>query len=498
MAAQRLTFSEFFNLNLAKVRVLHITWFAFFITFFMWFSHASLMPLIQEYFGLTSAEAKALLVLNVALTIPARTIVGMLVDRFGPRVMFSLLLIISGVFCLGFSMAQDYTQLALMRFLLGFSGAGFVIGIRLITEWFPVKQAGTALGIYGGWGNFGAAAAGFVLPALAALFAGFIDAGEGWRYSVGVSGIIAIIYGFVFYAFIRNTPKGATYFSPKKMGAIEVTSKADFALYIFMTAPMFIALAILTWRLSPTGVALLSDNAVFGIYLFLIAFFLQQIYSIWTVNKENLAVPVAEIHRYKFKQVALLEVAYLVTFGSEVAVVSMLALHFTSIFPEWGLAKSAAIASSFMAMNLFARPLGGYFSDRVGRKLALVIVLIGSSVGYFILAHMDETWTTAMVLAVVIPCSFFVQAGAGAVYAVLPLIKRRFTGQIAGMVGAYGNVGAVSFLLLYSLTSAETFFFGITATSVVALVLIQIFLDEPSGQMAEILPDGTVELISVK
>jgi len=385
-----------------------------------------------------------------------------------------------------------------MLFLLGFSGAGFVIGIRLITEWFPVKQAGTALGIYGGWGNFGAAAAGFILPALAALFAGSVEGGEGWRYAVSISGVVAIIYGFVFYAFISNTPKGSTYFSPKKMGAIEVTSKADFILYIMMAAPMFIALAILTWRLSPAGVSLLSENAVLGINLFLLAFFLQQIYSIWSVNKENLTTPVAEIHRYKFKQVALLEAAYLVTFGSEVAVVSMLALHFTSIFPEWGLAKSAAIASSFMAMNLFARPLGGYFSDRIGRKLALLVVLVGSSIGYFILAYMDETWTTAMVLAVVIHCSFFVQAGAGAVYAVLPLIKRRFTGQIAGMVGAYGNAGAVSFLLLYSLTSAETFFFGIAATSVAVLVLVQLFLDEPSGQMAEILPDGSVELISVK
>ena len=136
-----------FNTKDQKIKILHLGWVAFFITFFMWFCHASLMPLIVKYFGLTSAEAKALLVLNVALTIPARTVVGMMVDRFGPRIMFTALLIISGIFCLGFAMAQDYTQLALTRFLLGFSGAGFVIGIRLMTEWFPVKQAGTAQGL---------------------------------------------------------------------------------------------------------------------------------------------------------------------------------------------------------------------------------------------------------------------------------------------------------------------------------------------------------------
>jgi NNP family nitrate/nitrite transporter-like MFS transporter len=482
-----------FNVKDQKIRILHLGWVAFFITFFMWFCHASLMPLIQEYFQLTSAQAKALLVLNVALTIPARTVVGMLVDKYGPRVMFTAILIISGIFCLGFAASQNFNQLAFMRFLLGFSGAGFVIGIRLMTEWFPVKQAGTAQGIYGGWGNFGAAAAGFILPALAGMFGGE----EGWRYAVASGGIVAILYAFVFYRFVQNTPKGSTYFSPKKMGAMEVTSKFDFFLYILMTAPMFIALAILAWRLSPAGISLLSETFTFGVYAFLAAFFLQQVYSIYSVNKENLNTQIPELHRYKFKQVALLNLAYMVTFGSEVAVVSMLALQFTSIFPEWSLAKCAAIAASFMAMNLFARPLGGYFSDKLGRRLALLVVLAGSSVGYYFMSLMNGSWSTLQVLAVVIPCSFMVQAGAGAVFAVVPLIKRRLTGQIAGMTGAYGNVGAATFLLVYSLSDAETFFTVIAISTVVVLALIAAFLDEPKGHMAEINEDGTVELIEI-
>ncbi|MFT6260225.1 MAG: NNP family nitrate/nitrite transporter-like MFS transporter [Bermanella sp.] len=482
-----------FNVRDPKIKTLHLGWVAFFITFFMWFCHASLMPLIKEYFHLTSAEAKALLVLNVALTIPARTIVGMLVDKYGPKIMFTALLVISGIFCIGFSLSQNYTQLALMRFLLGFSGAGFVIGIRLMTEWFPVKEAGTAQGIYGGWGNFGAAAAGFILPALAGTFGG----DDGWRYAIASSGIIAILYSFVFYRFVKDTPKGSTYFTSKKIGAMEVTSRFDLFLYMIMTAPMFIALAILTWRLSPTGVDLLSDGLTYGIYAFLAIYFIQQIYKIYEVNKDSLQEDIPAIHQYKFKQVSLLSVAYMVTFGSEVAVVSMLALHFTSIFPEWSLAQAAAIAASFMAMNLFARPLGGYFSDKLGRRLALLVVLAGSSIGYYFLSLMDGSWSAFDVLVVVIPCSFFVQAGAGAVFAVVPLIKRRLTGQIAGMAGAYGNVGAATFLLIYSLTDAATFFTVISISCAVVLGLIAVFLDEPAGHIAEINDDGTVELIQV-
>ncbi len=482
-----------FNFKDQKIRVLHLGWVAFFITFFMWFCHASLMPLIQEYFQLTSAQAKALLVLNVALTIPARTVVGMLVDKYGPRLMFAIILIVSGILCLGFAMSQNYNQLALMRFLLGFSGAGFVIGIRLMTEWFPVKQAGTAQGIYGGWGNFGAAAAGFILPALAAVYGG----AEGWRYAVASGGIVAILYAFVFYRFVSNTPKGSTYFSPKKMGAMEVTSKFDFVLYIIMTAPMFVALAILSWRLSPAGIGLLSETFTYGVYIFLAAYFSQQVYTIYSVNKENLKAVIPELHQYKFKQVALLNVAYMVTFGSEVAVVSMLALQFTSIFPEWSLAKCAAIAASFMAMNLFARPLGGYVSDKLGRRLALLVMLVGSSVGYYFMSLMDGSWSTLQVLAVVIPCSFFVQAGAGAVFAVVPLIKRRLTGQIAGMTGAYGNVGAATFLLVFSLSDAAIFFTVIAVCTIAVFTLILLFLDEPKGHMAEINEDGSVELIEI-
>ena len=63
-------------------------------------------------------------------------------------------------------------------------------------------------------------------------------------------------------------------------------------------------------------------------------------------------------------------------------------------------------------------------------------------------------------------CSFFVQSGEGAVFAVVPLIKRRLTGQIAGMTGAYGNVGAVTYLTVYSFVDTQTFFLVIACTAV--------------------------------
>ena len=93
-------------------------------------------------------------------------------------------------------------------------------------------------------------------------------------------------------------------------------------------------------------------------------------------------------------------------------------------------------------------------------------------------------------------CSFFVQAGEGAVFAIVPLVKRSMTGQIAGMTGAYGNVGAVIYLTALSFVDASSFFMLIAASAAVVFIAVQ-FLDEPQGHMAEINDDGSVELIEV-
>jgi NNP family nitrate/nitrite transporter-like MFS transporter len=259
---------------------------------------------------------------------------------------------------------------------------------------------------------------------------------------------------------------------------------------------MFLAMGVIAWRLSPAGVGLLNETVTQGIWLGLGIWFAYQVVQIFKVNQENLSHGVAELHQYKFKQVALLNLAYMVTFGSEVAVVSMLPLYFIEVF-DVSIAMAAAMASSFMAMNLIARPGGGYISDKVGRKRSLLITVLGSGIGYAGLSLIDSSWSIALTMFVVIFCSFFVQAGAGATFGVVPTIKRRLTGQIAGLTGAYGNVGAASFLLIYSLYDATIFFIVISVSCFVVLALMQVFLDEPKGKIAEILPDGTVELISV-
>ncbi|MEZ5528689.1 MAG: NarK family nitrate/nitrite MFS transporter [Porticoccaceae bacterium] len=475
-----------------KIKTLHITWFAFFLSFVVWFSHAPMLAVIKEAFDLTGQQVKALMILNVAMTIPARILIGILVDKYGPRHVYSGLLILSGGFCLLFATATSYERLALFRFLLGFVGAGFVIGIRMVGEWFPARQVGLAEGIYGGWGNFGSAAGAMTLPTIALMFGG----DDGWRYALGLTGVIASAYGVFYYLKARNTPKGSTYFKPKKSGGLEVSSWGDFWFYLAMNIPMYIALAVLTWKLSPSNLGLLTEGAADGIYIGLVLLYLFQAHQIWKVNHEHLKQGVPEMQRYHFKQVAILDWSYFVTFGSELAVVSMLPLFFLETFEGLDPVKAGLLASGFAFMNLAARPGGGWLSDRFGRRKTMMILIAGLAAGYFLLSLIDGSWWIPLAVIATMTCSFFVQAGEGAVFAMVPLVQRRMTGQIAGMAGAYGNVGGVTYLTILSFVDYHTFFLLIAASAGLVFLGV-IFLKEPSGKMAEVLPDGTVELIDV-
>ena len=475
-----------------KIKVLHLSWLAFFITFLVWFNHAPLMASIRDTFALTKEQVAALLIMNVALTIPARIVVGILVDKLGPRLMYSVLLAISGVFCISFALATSFNMLAISRLLLGFVGAGFVVGIRMVAEWFPAKETGYAQGLYAGFGNFGSAAAAMTLPTLALIFGG----PDGWRWAIGTTGVIALVYAGIYYASVTDTPKGSTYFRPKKAGALEVTSRGDFWLYCLMQAPLVLALGLLAWKLGPSDLNLISRATEWTVYASLLGLYSLQLLDTWRINRGIFQKPVAEIYRYRFRQVAVLDIAYMITFGSELAVVSVLPLLFKDIF-GLSLAMAGILGASFGAATIFARPLGGWLSDNFGRRRVLVSCLGGAVLGYFAMSFIGPG--TGLVFSVIAAflCSICVSAGDGAVYAMLPMIRRRLTGQIAGMVGAFGNVGGVLFLTIYAMVDARLFFLVVSGSALVGAMVVYFLIDEPKGQIAEEMPDGTIAMIDV-
>ncbi len=473
-----------------RYRILHLAWFAFFITFVVWFSYAPFVTTVRESMGLTVPQARTISLCNLALTIPARIIIGMVLDRFGPRITYSALLIYAAVPTLAFAFAQTFDQLVLSRLALSIVGAGFVVGIRLVSEWFPPKQIGFAQGIYGGWGNFGSFAAEALLPMLAA-GTGFLALGHtNWRLAIALTGIVSAVYGVIFFFSVQDTPPGKVYQRPTKDGGMEVTSAKSFWALVATSAPLFAAMGLIAWRL--TLVKFITAPVMYLIWAGLLALFLLQTYKAWEVNREVVSgsKTYAPTDRYKFSQVFMLELAYAVSFGSELAVVSMLPEYFGHTF-NISHAIAGPVAATYPLMNLIARPAGGVISDKLGsRKWALTVMILGLGVGYLMMGQISSGWIIPMAIVTTMGCAFFVFGGAGATFGIAPLLKRSVTGQIAGNIGAYGSLGSVLYATAYSLLPQtpqgnQTFFQLLGCAALVVGFLCVFLLQEPAKALSE-------------
>ncbi|MFN7251788.1 MAG: MFS transporter [Anaerobacillus sp.] len=481
---------ELFHFKNPRTKTLHLTWIAFFISFFAWFNMAPLAGTMIESVGwLTKDHMSALAIINVALTIPARIVIGMLLDKYGPRRVFSILLIAMAFPTFMFAFGDSWMQLFISRLLLSSIGASFVVGIRMVSEWFPPKSVGFAEGFYAGWGNFGSAAAAIVLPWLAiTLFGG----DDGWRYAIAFSGLACFIYGIIYWFVVSDTPEGKVYQKPRKTAAMEVSSYGDMIQLIVWTVPLVGALGLLSWRLK--NLQFISEQALIIIYISLIFILVFQIVQILRVNLPILKEGVPEDDKYKFKNVAALNTTYFANFGAELAIVSMLPLFFLSTF---GLTVTAAglIASSFAFVNLFARPFGGWLSDKMtSRKTVMLIYMFGIGLGLIGMGLINSEWPLIFAVAITVLTSMFIQGAEGATFAVIPLIKKRITGQISGMAGAYGNVGAVVYLTIFTLVTPQTFFFILASGAFASFIFCLLFLDEPKGSHSEEYQLSSVDL----
>lgn len=481
---------ELVDFRQERIRVLHYTWIAFFISFYIWFNMAPLATtMLRDVGWLTEEHIKVLAIVNVALTIPARILVGALIDKYGPRVVFSGLLITMAFPTFFFAFGNSLTQLLVSRLVLSTVGASFVIGIRMVAQWFPPKMIGRAEGFYAGWGNFGSAWAAITLPWIAiTLFEDWFGIADGWRWALFVNGVVALIYGVMYYFLVRDTPEGVPFVGVNKTQPMLVSSQRDLVQYLLWSIPIFGALGLLAWRISRIqieGAALISDGALWGVYGVLLLFYGVHVAKSLQVNLPHLRAGVPDADRYPFASVAALNTTYVANFGAELAVVSMLPAFFEATF-TLGPAAAGLIASSFAVVNLFARPLGGLISDKMhNRKRVMLGYMLGIALGFLGMAFIDSAWPIVAAVAITMLCSVFVQGAEGATFAIIPLIHKPMTGQIAGMAGAFGNVGAVIYLVVFSLVDASTFFYILAAGAFVSFLYVFAFLREPERAFAD-------------
>jgi NNP family nitrate/nitrite transporter-like MFS transporter len=108
---------------------------------------------------------------------------------------------------------------------------------------------------------------------------------------------------------------------------------------------------------------------------------------------------------------------------------------------------ASKIAFLYGSMNIFARALGGLFSDRLniktgmrGRLWLQTILLLCEGILILVFAHAQSLGGA---IATMCMFSIFTQAAEGAIYGIVPYVHKLHTGAVAGFVGSGGNVGSV-------------------------------------------------------
>ncbi len=184
-------------------------------------------------------------------------------------------------------------------------------------------------------------------------------------------------------------------------------------------------------------------------------------------------------------------------FGVELTINNVAALYFHDRF-ELGLAQAGMIAELFGLMNIFARTMGGMFSDRIatraglrGRVGFLTAAILAEGIALMIFSQMAVLGWAIVSLVVF---SLFVQMAEGAPYGIVPFINPKALGSVTGIVGAGGNAGAVAagFLFRSEAISTEHAFFlmGVVVTVASGATLAVRFPEQAEARERSLLEDA--------
>jgi MFS transporter, NNP family, nitrate/nitrite transporter len=396
-----------------QMRTFHISWVTFFVCFFGWFGIAPLMPVIREQLHFTKEQVGNITIASVSATILARLVIGRLCDTLGPRLSYTILLLLGAIPVLGIGLSNSYESFLLFRFAIGVIGASFVITQFHTSVMFAPNVVGTANAVAGGWGNLGGGVTNLVMPLVAAAFVGlgYIDKGNAWRLAMLVPGCMLLVMAFVYYRYTKDTPRG-NYKEIER--EVKEKKKGTF---------------LLALKDHRTWVLAFAYAACFGI----------------EITVDNVAATF-----------------FVDQFGASLILAGALA----SVF---GLMNLFARALG----GIFADKVGKRFGLR-GKGLLLALFLVLEGIGIVLFA---QSGSLTVAIAAMLGFALFLKMANGTTYSIVPFINKEAIGSVSGIVGAGGNIGAMLVGFLFkskNISYAEAFWyigFGVAAIGGVILVV---------------------------
>ncbi|KAJ5852485.1 uncharacterized protein N7529_011870 [Penicillium soppii] len=389
-------------------------------------------------------------------TLLVRFVAGPLCDRYGPRLVFVGLLLCGAIPTAMAGLVTTPKGLIALRFFVGILGGTFVPCQVWCTGFFDKKIVGTANSLAGGWGNAGGGITYFLMPAIydSLVQSRGLTSHQAWRVAYIVPFIIITIIALGMLLLCKDTPTGK--WSERHLWAKESNGTSsptegniiDLNTGTFssgMTTPYNAATIDVEKKGSQTPQIMDKDTSAMG-----------QMDSIF--KQETVVAPTRQEALNVALSLSTMAVAipYACSFGSELAINSILGSYYEKVFPHMGQTQTGQWAAMFGLLNVVFRPAGGLFGDMVYRltdnvwSKKLLLTFLGVSMGAFQLAiGLSNPPTEAAMFGLIAGLAFFLEGCNGANFAVVPHVHPFANGIVSGIVGGFGNLGGIVFAIIF-------------------------------------------------
>lgn len=138
------------------------------VGFWGWMVISPLGARYSQDMDLGAGAVSVLVAMPILVGSLGRIVVGALTDKFGGRVMFTVVLgatVIPEVLVAVAGGVHSFTMLLIVAFFLGIAGTVFAVGIPFVSAWYSASRRGFATGVFG-MGMGGTAVAAFLTPRL--------------------------------------------------------------------------------------------------------------------------------------------------------------------------------------------------------------------------------------------------------------------------------------------------------------------------------------------
>ncbi len=227
-------------------RMLFMNTLAFTVCFAVWMMNGVLITFLvgNRVYDFDKAEMGWIIGIPVLTGAIFRLPVGVLTDKYGGRIVYTIVMLLSAFACFFASTVDSFTGFIVAGLGFGLAGTSFAVGIAYTSVWFPSHQQGTALGIFGA-GNAGAAVTSMGAPIL---LGWLTDGGtnlEGWRNLPLIYGAALILMAVVFWflTFSKKIAHGHELTLVERLQPLKNLQVWRFGLYYFFVFGGFVALA---------------------------------------------------------------------------------------------------------------------------------------------------------------------------------------------------------------------------------------------------------------